>query len=369
MAGGKPQTVQYTMQLHSRALAAVAGESSRSQWLVGSTSLREENEVRLLEYDPDQEALLSLGVWAHPEEVWEVAPCPIASDRLATVHSRGGQYGATLWQAQRGQHQLAPLARLPHEGVVRSVLWSQAAPDLLITIEEGALRKWQLGAGDAQCVASCGPGEGPPLWGGAAHRRDAGVAAAVAGGSVQLWDVHNCRKVGEAPRAHRLAARCVDWAPNNEHRLVSCGDDGRLRFWDTRQLGRCEPLLELSGHSHWVWCARYNPHHDQLLASGSTDCSVALWYAPALAKLREAPAAAAAGGGGGGGGGAGGRPKAGRPAAGADGRVALFDEEHEDSVYGLAWSAADAWLLASMSYDGRVVVGAVPKGLKYKILI
>jgi WD40 repeat protein len=49
--------------------------------------------------------------------------------------------------------------------------------------------------------------------------------------------------------------------------------------------------------------------------------------------------------------------------------VALFDEEHEDSVYGLAWSAADPWLLASMSYDGRVVVSAVPKGLKYKILI
>lgn len=46
-----------------------------------------------------------------------------------------------------------------------------------------------------------------------------------------------------------------------------------------------------------------------------------------------------------------------------------MDEEHEDSVYGLAWSAADPWVLASMSYDGRVAVNHVPKNLKYKILI
>jgi hypothetical protein len=38
-------------------------------------------------------------------------------------------------------------------------------------------------------------------------------------------------------------------------------------------------------------------------------------------------------------------------------------------VYGLAWSAADPWLFASMSYDGRLVVNKVPKNIKYKILI
>ncbi len=38
-----------------------------------------------------------------------------------------------------------------------------------------------------------------------------------------------------------------------------------------------------------------------------------------------------------------------------DGKVRSFDE-HEDSVYGLAWSCADPWLFASLSYDGRMVV-------------
>lgn len=52
----------------------------------------------------------------------------------------------------------------------------------------------------------------------------------------------------------------------------------------------------------------------------------------------------------------------------ADGKAHTYDE-HEDSVYGLAWSAADPWLFASMSYDGRLVVNKVPKNIKYKILI
>lgn len=53
---------------------------------------------------------------------------------------------------------------------------------------------------------------------------------------------------------------------------------------------------------------------------------------------------------------------------GSDGKAHSFDE-HEDSVYGLAWSSVDPWLFASMSYDGRLVVNKVPKNVKYKILI
>ena len=36
---------------------------------------------------------------------------------------------------------------------------------------------------------------------------------------------------------------------------------------------------------------------------------------------------------------------------------------------GLEWSAADPWVFASLSYDGRVVVNRVPSQIKYKILI
>lgn len=44
-------------------------------------------------------------------------------------------------------------------------------------------------------------------------------------------------------------------------------------------------------------------------------------------------------------------------------------EQHEDSVYSVAWSPADPWLFASVSFDGRVAVNVVPQDHKYKILL
>lgn len=43
-------------------------------------------------------------------------------------------------------------------------------------------------------------------------------------------------------------------------------------------------------------------------------------------------------------------------------------EEHEDSVYSAVWSSADAWVFASLSYDGRMVINHVPAKEKFSIL-
>ena len=42
--------------------------------------------------------------------------------------------------------------------------------------------------------------------------------------------------------------------------------------------------------------------------------------------------------------------------------------EHEDSVYTAEWSSADPWTFASLSYDGRLVIGHVPPSVKFSIL-
>ena len=44
-------------------------------------------------------------------------------------------------------------------------------------------------------------------------------------------------------------------------------------------------------------------------------------------------------------------------------------EDHEDSVYSVAWSAHNAWAFASLSYSGRLTVCCVPSTEKYKILL
>lgn len=51
-----------------------------------------------------------------------------------------------------------------------------------------------------------------------------------------------------------------------------------------------------------------------------------------------------------------------------DGVLCRYDE-HEDSVYAAEWSAADPWVFASLSYDGRLVINRVPRNTKYQILL
>ncbi len=58
-----------------------------------------------------------------------------------------------------------------------------------------------------------------------------------------------------------------------------------------------------------------------------------------------------------------------RPREVLEDRLILTFEEHEDSVYIVEWSAADPWIFASLSYDGRMVINRVPRAEKYKILL
>ena len=44
-------------------------------------------------------------------------------------------------------------------------------------------------------------------------------------------------------------------------------------------------------------------------------------------------------------------------------------DNFEDSVYACTWLSGEAWHFASVSYDGKVVVAAVPSEEKYKILL
>ena len=49
--------------------------------------------------------------------------------------------------------------------------------------------------------------------------------------------------------AHGQLVRDLDFNPNRQYYLASCGDDCLAKFWDIRNVG--EPVKVLSDHSHW----------------------------------------------------------------------------------------------------------------------
>lgn len=81
----------------------------------------------------------------------------------------------------------------------------------------------------------------------------------------QVWSIEN---------AHSPSVRELDFNPNRQYYLATCGDDCQAKFWDIRS--PATPVLILSDHSHWIWSIRYNHFHDQLVLTSSSDSRVIL---------------------------------------------------------------------------------------------
>ncbi len=48
---------------------------------------------------------------------------------------------------------------------------------------------------------------------------------------------------------HLPIVRHIDFNPNVQYTLATCGDDCRIALWDTRKIR--EPLITRTDHTHW----------------------------------------------------------------------------------------------------------------------
>lgn len=167
----------------------------------------------------DRSALLSLQSIPVPgtslHQVWQVAKA--LTDRVDLLHglTKSSDIAATL------------LARLMRSGLETPVV--------------GELRSMVEGSPSALC----------PVW------------AAYATG-----DMSESISVG-----HVGAVTDVAWGESTA--LVSCGEDGTVRIWDTKLQGRnhCQVLY---GHTGWVFAVTLSPD-GALIASAGEDATVRLW--------------------------------------------------------------------------------------------
>ncbi|CAL8463698.1 g3232 [Coccomyxa elongata] len=350
------KNITYGLKFQARAMVPFHSEGAQSRWLVGTNALRDENEIQVLEFEPEKDTIRMAEVHSHPQEVWQIAPCPSNPCLLMTVHNEEGLHTASLWHMPPENGALEQQAELKGSSSVRTVAWHQTQPDAALSVEGAKLVHWRLGKGTAEVASECANGGSEELTGGSWDPHNADRFCTTGGTSVQVWDLRSGQQSGAITEAHGMAVREVDFAKQQDNLIVTAGDDCKLRL-----KGDGGALAELGGHSHWVWQARFNLQHDSLILSASSDALVNLWYlpscgAPAASKAQAAATTPVK------------RPVGPGAAAGKDGKVQSYGD-HEDSVYSVAWSSADPWTFASLSYDGRVAVHRVPSQVKYKILI
>ncbi|KAL4236005.1 Protein tssc1 [Mactra antiquata] len=376
--------VIYGLEFQARALAAQAGETDQIRFIVGTQSLRQENQVHHIDFD-DENNVINKNVFLHKEgEIWHISASTVDKDLLTTCYNKTSEskaeMKAALWKLPGDFDEVQSEDQSSHQslnlichldgsdyGDMKSIMWHPSGDNSnVIGLADNHIIVWDIdtAGGSAKMSSSTGlEGKGQPKhtcssWD--PHHNSVQISTAN-DTYIRGWDLRTMKQTYVIENAHSQLVRDIDFNPNKQYYLVSCGDDCKVKFWDVRNVG--QPLQILADHSHWVWSVRYNRFHDQLILSSSSDSRVILNNILSLSSEpyghlidnddddddvddrdnRESSP-----------------PQ--------DGVIATY-EEHEDSVYTVDWSAADPWVFASLSYDGRLVINRVPRAEKYKILL
>jgi histone-binding protein RBBP4 len=130
-----------------------------------------------------------------------------------------------------------------------------------------------------------------------------------AGAEVQALQIH---------KGHTSVVEDVDWSHHHGHVFGSVGDDKQLLIWDARDATGNPMKTVADAHSSDINCISFNPANEFLLATGSTDATVALWD---MRNMKQ--------------------------------KMHSF-EGHKGGVYSLSWAPFSETVLASCSSDRRV---------------
>ncbi|KAF0699462.1 Aste57867_9969 [Aphanomyces stellatus] len=346
----------------ARCVDAVHGESDQQRFVLGTCtpSTKKLNQLQLLGAD-----LTLLRTYSHANPIQHFTMCPLPQQThnvLTTFVSERNEPTFAVWKMANVEDpasgndtsQLNLLAQVTTDSPIIRTIWNPTEDSngaSMASLNAMSISTWTLADGGGKEITKLSIGEGKQLTSLAWDPHHRQQITATVDEAMHTWDLRSGKVAHKIDKAHLQCTRDVDYNPNKPYHVVSGGDDGKVKFWDIRKSKAA--LLTLQSHSHWVWGVKYNRFHDQLVLSSSSDSLVNLWRVSSIssAPLMEMDEADSEHG-----------------VDIGDAKIKSF-EEHEDSVYSVAWGSVDSWVFVSVSYDGRVVLNQVPSTEKYRILL
>lgn len=382
--------VIYGLEFQARALTPQTAETDAIRFLVGTQSLKYDNQIHIIDFD-DENNIINKNVLLHQVgEIWHISASPADKGVLATCYSKITDSRvltcAAVWrmpeESEPGGHEspdeaastahalelLCDLDGAGAHGSAACVVWEPTGDGKrVVSLADNHLLLWDLQESSSRALLASsasleGKGQLRFTAGRWSPHHNCTQLATANDTAVRGWDTRSMSQIYCMENAHGQLVRDLDFNPNKQYYLATCGDDCKVKFWDTRNI--TQPVAALEEHSHWVWNVRYNHSHDQLVLTGSSDSRVILSNMVSISSepfghlvdeddLSDQEER---------------RPEDKSQEPPRDGVIATY-EEHEDSVYAVDWSSADPWLFASLSYDGRLVINRVPRAVKYHILL
>ncbi|XP_074516078.1 EARP-interacting protein homolog isoform X2 [Sebastes fasciatus] len=325
--------VIYGLEFQARALTAQTAETDAIRFIVGTQSLKFDNQIHIIDFD-DENNIINKNVLLHQAgEIWHIGASPADKAVLTTCYNKTSDSRvvscAAVWRMpsdwETGSHES------PDDSA-----HNPQTLELLCHLDDSA-------HSNAACV----------LW---EPMGDGKRVISLADNHALLWDLQESSTQATVSSTATLEGKgqlkftSGKWSPHHNCSQLATANDTAIRGWDLRTMR--------------VWNVRYNHSHDQLVLTASSDSRLILSNMVSISSepfghlvddedLSEGEDNHQ-------------EDKGKEPLQ--DSVVSTY-EEHEDSVYAAEWSSADPWLFASLSYDGRLVINRVPRALKYRILL
>ncbi|XP_071447895.1 EARP-interacting protein homolog [Hetaerina americana] len=380
----------YGLEFQARALASQLAETECLRFFVGTQSLEFDNQIHVVEVDEKSNSICKKLYQHGAGEVWHLSSSPTDNNVISTCFNKISEgrssctMHAAIWRIPETTEEgsgnegydpcsaalptLDQLSLLETNEYGKDVLCTVFHPtegNRVVSVVDNHFILWDLGEGCSSAKAITHgvlEAKGQPKFSAGKWNPHQSFTQFVTANDthVRSWDLRTpSRQVWTIEGAHSQLIRDLDFNPNRQYYMASCGDDGWTKFWDVRS--PTEPVVARSDHSHWVWSVRYNPLHDQLVLTSSSDSRVILSCVASISSepyghcidddLHEDN-----------------EEEKEKPSKMEDGVLAAYDE-HEDSVYAVEWSTANPWTFASLSYDGRLVINRVPRAEMYRIIL
>lgn len=366
-------SVIYGLEFQTRALCAQIAETEIKRFLIGTQSLKYANQIHLIEYDDDTNSVEKC-IYEHKEgEVWHISAAPQNKSMFLTCYDKMNALNniskkCSIWKLPEAIemtivaddstfHTLKKIDDLPIDNII-TAMWDLGGQQNIVSLSDNSFHYFDCNTSNSKLISKGNlEAKGQPKfttckWN--LHHNFSQIATCN-DTAIRGWDLKSMKQTFVIDNAHSQLVRDIDFNPNKQYYIASCGDDCKTKIWDIRKSNEC--LKTLSNHSHWVWSVRYNTFHDQLLLTCSSDNRVILNSIASLSsepfksviddETQDIPM---------------------KKVPELDREVKVF-EDHEDSVYMVEWSSVEPWIFASLSYDGRLVINKVPKDEKYKILL
>lgn len=177
--------IRYGLKYQARCISDVKADIDHTSFLAGTLSLKEENEVHLIQLSASGTELFCEGLFSHPNEIWDLVSCLFDQRIFSTVNSNGESYGAAIWQipelyGELNSPQLERITSLETKsGKIKSILWWPTERyDKLISINDGSLCLWSLDVSKKTAQVQ--------------SQDSAGILHKLSGG---VWDPHNVNSV------------------------------------------------------------------------------------------------------------------------------------------------------------------------------